>query len=639
MAPLTYKTHVSLEEALDLLQTHHFSTENPIESISAGNSVGRILAKDLEARRNIPHFVASAVDGFALRSDMSQNAGPGHPAKLSPEQAVWINTGGELPVWADAVAMVEDTSTGENQEVRLFRTLPPGANVRPVGEDVMKGQIIGREGDKVTPALCALCVAAGLYEIPVRRKPRTLFIPTGNEVVEPDAIPPEEGVPAQKILETNSVFLRGLFSQWNFPLDIHPILPDDPDKLSQTLENAIKDYDVVLVGAGSAKGRRDFTARVLESLGTLIFRWILVRPGRPAMAASIRNKPVLCLPGFPTSTAITAWGLVFPLLKSLEKGQATDPDYLPESVGAIGRIGAEFLVPHSSPPGVSEWLRVQAAEIDGIRHIWSLSIGSSSMSAMSESDGLVLLDGNTLECPKGTPCDLLLTRKVDFDKRILFQGSNDPAFERITSFVRARGSDIVFRSVGSLGGISALSRGEGHVAACHLLDGKTGTYNDAFIARLHGSEPWERILLFWREQGIMVRSGNPKKLKTIGDLASSDVSIVNRQPGAGTRVLLDYLLLQEKLLPSDLWGYNNISLTHLDAANKIACGQADAGLGIRAASKAMGLDFIPLTEEPYELVFPRKHENHPGIKALLDALHDKEWKKQVDRLGGYRWPN
>lgn len=629
-----------MSEALDLLQTSYPSMGNPIERIPATLAVGRFLAEDLEAARNLPHFVASAVDGFALRSELSQNAGPGHPAELSSEQAVWINTGGELPVWADAVAMVEDTSTNDNDEVQLFRTLPPGANVRPVGEDVMKGQIIGREGDRVTPALCALCVASGLYEIPVRRKPRTLFIPTGNEVVPPDEIRPDSEVPAQKILETNSVFLKGLFSQWNFPLDIHAIIPDDPEKLSLAIEKAVGKYDLVLIGAGSAKGRRDFTAKVLEKLGTLIFRWLLVRPGRPAMAASIGSKPVLCLPGFPTSTAVTAWGLVFPLLKLLETGHpCCGPDYLLQSIGAEETLEAKFLVPHSSPPGVSEWLRVQGAEIDGEKHLWSLSIGSSSMSAMAECDGLVLLDEKTLECPKGTPCTMLLTRKVDFSKRILFQGSNDPAFERITSFVRARGSDIVFRSVGSLGGISALSRGEGHVAACHLLDGKTGTYNDAFIARLQGSEPWERILLFWREQGIMVRPKNPKGLRTIRDLASRDVSIVNRQPGAGTRVLLDYLLSQEKLSPADLWGYSNISLTHLDAANKIACGQADAGLGIQAAAKAMGLDFISLTEEPYELVIPQKQRDHPGVKALIEALQDKEWKQQVDRLGGYRWPN
>lgn len=633
------KTHVRLEEALALLQKDIPSMENPIERVATENSVGRILAEDLEALRNLPHFVASAVDGFALQSKMSQNAGPGHPALLSPDQAAWINTGGELPTWADAVAMVEDTSSETDGTVRLFRTLPPGANVRPVGEDVMKGQIIGREGDRVTPALCALCVAAGLYEIPVRRKPRTLFIPTGNEVVAARTVPPETDVPAQKVLESNSIFLGGLFRQWDFQLDIHPIIPDDPEKLSTAVQAAVENYDLVLIGAGSAKGRRDFTAQVLDKLGNLVFRWVLVRPGRPAMAASIGNKPVLCLPGFPTSTAVTAWGLVFPLLKLLEKGSPYDLDYLPESVGAIDQLQAEFLVPHSSPPGVSEWLRVQAAEIDGKKYIWSLSIGSSSMSAMSDCDGLVLLDEETLECPKGTPCNMLLTRKVDYSKRILFQGSNDPAFERITSFIRMRGNDIVLRSVGSLGGISALSRGEGHVAACHLLDGKTGTYNDSFISRFQGPEPWERILLFWREQGIMVPSGNPKKLRSIQDLASKDVSIVNRQPGAGTRVLLDYLLSQEKLSPSDLWGYENISLTHLDAANKIACGQADAALGIRAASKAMGLDFIPLVEEPYELVIPQKHRHHPGIEALLEALEDSNWKKQVDRLGGYRWPN
>jgi putative molybdopterin biosynthesis protein len=258
---------------------------------------------------------------------------------------------------------------------------------------------------------------------------------------------------------------------------------------------------------------------------------------------------------------------------------------------------------------------------------------------MADCDGFVLIEEETLECPRGTSVPLLLTRKVDFEKRILFQGSNDPAFERITSFVREHGADIVMRSVGSLGGISALSRGEGHLAACHLLEGESGTYNDSFIERLQGPEGWERILLFWREQGIMVRAGNPKGLKTVADLTGDNVSIVNRQPGAGTRVLLDYLLASEKIPPSEVWGYDTVALTHLDAAGRVASGQADAALGIRAAAVAMKLDFIPLAEEPYELVIPKRFHDHPGIEALRKALEDSRWKEQVDRLGGYRWPD
>lgn len=628
-----------MDEAVSLIPSCVPAMAKACETLRTEEAMGRILAQDVEALRNIPHFVASAVDGYALCSGSTRDAGPGHPVLLPPDQAVWVNTGGELPEWADAICMVEDTSTDEAGNIKLFSPLSPGANVRPVGEDVMKGQIIGHKGDSVQAPLAALFVASGIYEVPVMRKPRTLFIPTGNEVLSPTAITAEANVPAGKVLETNSTLLAGLFRQWGFELDIHPILPDDPDALAAAVKDGTGDYDLVLIGAGSAKGKRDFTAQVLDSIGKLFFRWVLVRPGRPAMGAVVNEKPVLCLPGFPTSTAVTAWGIVFPLLKWLEEGSISDKTLLKESLGITSEESARFLIAHSSPPGISEWLRVKTAQIDGTRYVWSLSLGSSSMSAMADCDGFVIVGEETLECPRGTSVPLLLTRKVDFEKRILFQGSNDPAFERITSFIREQGADIVMRSVGSLGGISALSRGEGHLAACHLLEGENGTYNDTFIERLQGPDGWERILLFLREQGIMVRRGNPKGLHDIADLAGDNVSIVNRQPGAGTRVLLDYLLSRENIQRSEIWGYETVALTHLDAASRVASCQADAALGIRAAARAMDLDFIPLVEEPYELVIPKRFLDHPGIIALQQAIEDKRWKQQVDHLGGYRWPN
>ncbi len=639
MASLDTKTHVRMDEAVKLIYASVPTLTVSSEQIETPESFGRILTEDVEAQRNIPHFVASAVDGYALRSDQTRNAGPAYPATFRADQIQWTNTGGALPEWADCVAMIEDTSLDESGQMKLFKTLTPGANVRPVGEDVMKGQIIGRKGDRIEAAQAALLLAAGLYQIPVQRRPRTLFIPTGNEILAPSDVPADQQVPGEKILETNSTLLKGFFHQWGFPIDIHPIIPDDPERLSQAVEKGNATYDLVLIGAGSAKGRRDFTAQILEQLGDLLFRWVLVRPGRPAMGALVKGKPVICLPGFPTSTAVSAWGLVFPLLKWMASGEVCPENYIKESTGSVAELSARFLIPHSSPPGVSEWLRVQTAEIDGEKFIWSLSLGSSSMSAMSECDGLVLLSESTLECPKGTVAQLLMNRRVDYEKRILFQGSNDPAFERITSFVRSRNADLVMRSVGSLGGISALSRGEGHLAACHLLDGTRGTYNDSFIERLQGNDCWERILLFWREQGIIVQPGNPRGLHNVFDLTGEGVSIVNRQPGAGTRVLLDHLLSREGVSPSSVWGYNTIALTHLDAASRIASGQADAALGIRAAAKAMGLDFIPLVEEPYEIVIPGRFRDHPGILALKDALKDPAWKKQVNSLGGYRWPN
>ena len=189
-----------------------------------------------------------------------------------------------------------------------------------------------------------------------------------------------------------------------------------------------------------------------------------------------------------------------------------------------------------------------------------------------------------------------------------------------------------------MGGLAALSRGECHFAAAHLLDESTGGYNDVFIERFANGRKWNRVLVFYRTQGIIVARGNPKGIHNFSDLCEKDVVFSNRQPGAGTRVLFDHLLKEHGKPADEIKGYSQICTTHMEAANRVYTGLADATLGIKSAADALGLDFIPLTEEPYELVIPEEYMNHPGIVALLDSLHDAEWRAKVEEMGGYRWP-
>ena len=190
-----------------------------------------------------------------------------------------------------------------------------------------------------------------------------------------------------------------------------------------------------------------------------------------------------------------------------------------------------------------------------------------------------------------------------------------------------------------MGGLAALSRGECHLAAAHLLDENTGGYNDVFIERFSKGQKWRRILVFYRTQGIIVQRGNPLGIKNFHDLCAQDIVFSNRQPGAGTRVLFDHLLREEGVSPDKIKGYSQICTTHMEAANRVYTGLAGATLGIKSAADALGLDFIPITEEPYELVIPEEYMEHPGIRALCDSLEDAEWRGKVDEMGGYRWPD
>ena len=416
------------------------------------------------------------------------------------------------------------------------------------------------------------------------------------------------------------------------------MLPDNLEILKEYVERGAKEYDIVLVGAGSAKGRRDHTIEVFESLGEVLFRGVRVKPGRPAMAAVINGKPVICLPGFPMSTAVTLWSLVYPLLRLLTGRAADQTEMIKDAIGTLESRPAKLLVQHSSPAGIEEWLRVKTARVGDKLYAWALTSGASVLWALAESDAIAMLPPSALECEKETEINLWMTRKVDYGRRALFQGSDDPAIQLLVTPVRRRGADFASRTVGSMGGLAALSRGECHFAAAHLLDESTGGYNDVFIERFANGRKWNRVLVFYRTQGIIVARGNPKGIHDFADLCEKDVVFSNRQPGAGTRVLFDHLLREHGKPADEIKGYSQICTTHMEAANRVYTGLADATLGIKSAADALGLDFIPLTEEPYELVIPEEYMNHPGIVALLDSLHDAEWRAKVEEMGGYRWP-
>jgi putative molybdopterin biosynthesis protein len=633
-----FSEHCSLKEAVEILIKTFAAKDGRKRTMPVREALGLILAGDVTSRRNVPHYTASAVDGYAAASLDTAGATAATPVVLYEPKFAWVNTG--MPVRdADSVVMVEDTSReAAGDAVKIYTRMVPGENERAVGEDVMKGQLLACRGDRVTPALASLLLCAGIGEVSVFARPRTFFMPTGNEIVPGERWLVDENIDAGLVVDSNSVFAASTFEGWGYEICVGPILPDDPDVIADAVSHAAREYDLVLVSAGSAKGSRDHSAEIFTSLGRMLFRYVRMKPGRPAMAAVIEETPVICLPGFPMSCAVTLWSLVYPLLKVLSKEEApAGADAFASAIGSSESIGAELMTNHSSPAGVSEWLRMKCARVDGKTLCWPLSAGASVLWALSESDGIALLPEPSLEMPKGTGVTIHLTRRVDMARRLLFQGSDDPAFAMLIPMVKQLGMELAIRVVGSLGGLAALNRREAHIAAAHLLDASDGTYNTSYINQFGDGERWRRRLIFQREQGIITARGNPKNIKSFGDLAGGAM-FENRQPGAGTRVLLDYMLGESGLKSSDVKGYGRISITHMEAANKVASGVADATLGIAAAARALGLDFIPVAVEPYELVFSEEFASHPASGALIDAIESDLWRKSVREMGGYHLP-
>lgn len=631
------KEHLSLYEVWELLQSK-WGGKFSVIHVPLQQALGASLAEDILSPINVPHYPASAVDGYAVLSISTSMATAATPAILDEGQFQWVNTGSFVPPQFDAVVMVEDTSIKEGK-LYVYESELPGANLRPIGEDVIKGQIVAHFGDEVDPNLTALLYAIGIHELPVLAKPKVVFIPTGDEIIPRESVNDLGLLPLGKVMESNSIMLECIFKKWGVPFFVDQHVEDDPQLLSKALLRAVDEYDLVLIGAGSAKGKRDFTADVIEQEGRLLFHWILMRPGRPAMLGVVRNKPVIGMPGFPMSTMVVAWSVVYPLIELMTKGSFNEDKFLDEAMNVKEKLKASLLISHTSPQGISEWLRIKAVQLGSKKYVWPILGGSSSMRATAEADGFALIPPEAYECPKGKEVEVRLIKDVLWENRALFQGSDDPAVARLVSLVRRRGSDLVIRPVGSLGGLAALARGEAHLSAAHLLDPESGLYNDSYIASFKPiSDKWKRFLLFYRQQGFIVKKGNPKGINSVEDLARSDIRIVNRQPGAGTRVLLDSMLKEHGIEASLIKGYEDQMVTHLDASCRVAWGLADVALGIKFAADALDLDFIPVTEEPYELIIPEDELDHPGVVALLDALSDPDFKERVNAMGGYRWP-
>lgn len=638
MALVANTMHIPLRRAWDILR--EAKIQLPPEECPVQRCYGRIIAEDLVSSRNVPHYNASAMDGYALSSAATAKATPSSPVILDHGCFSRLNTGGALPQPFDAVVMVEDVSLSKDGErLVVGKSVVAGENVRPIGEDVFRGQVIARAGETVTPALASLFATAGLSSISVRPLPKTLFIPTGDEIIPVDEWLTLNEPPAGKVGESNSFLVQGYFSRWGFPVDIASCLPDNPEILADFLFQKADEYDLLLVGAGSAKGEKDYTFSIFEKNGFPLFRWLLMKPGRPASAALLRNAVAVNLPGFPMSNAVILWSIVFPILQLLQRGDFSETSVIPTALGAEATEEIPLLIPCSSSPGKEEWLRLKCVEIDGKKTAYPLPSGASALWSLAEIDAVALLPLESAELPKGTPVSMWTTRRIPWKERILFQGSNDPALERLPSFVRNHGGDLLLRSVGSLAGLAALSRRECHIAAAHLLHAETGEYNTPFIEDLFekAEEELVRRTVFFREQGFITQRGNPKKILDVHDLTREDVVIINRQRGAGTRVLLDALLCGAGIPQTSLRGYDSLSPTHFESANRVALGFVDVALGIKSVADALGLEFIPVAEEPYELVYRKEFEKLTGMTALLRAVEDAEWRAAVIRMGGYRW--
>ncbi|QNO15222.1 molybdopterin biosynthesis protein [Alkalicella caledoniensis] len=614
---MIYLSNTSIDMALknlkDSLDNYRFGAK---ETIAVDTALGRVLAENVFANRSVPHYHSSAMDGYQVRAEDTVDANVDNPVSLSWSKVKYVDTGDPILPEYDSVIKIEDIHKKE-EGIEILSAATKWQHIRPIGEDVTAHDLLLTIGRKLKPMDIAALIASGIRHIDVFKIPKVAILPTGDEIVPYDK-EPQVG----EIVDSNSHLFYGMVKEWGGEPEVYPITPDNFDKIKEVVSKAVANSDMVLINAGSSAGSEDFTSQVVENLGEVIHHGIAVRPGKPTILGNIGGKPVIGVPGYPVSGYVVMDVIVKDVFYHLN-GQVTP---------SRKKIEAKLTKPVVSDLKYQEYVRVKVGKINGQFIVSPMSRGSALMSTVVQGDGFLVIPQSSEGYKAGETVQVEVFEEKNYDNTLVSIGSHDMALDILATYLAPQ-LGISSAHVGSLGGIMALKKGEAHFAGIHLLDPQSGTYNIPYIKKYLKGTKIVLMNLVKRTQGLMVQKGNPKNIKAIGDLPG--LSLANRQKGAGTRVLLDYLLEQAGVSPASIQGYNKEYFTHLAVAAEVKSKRADAGVGIYAAAKAMDLDFIPLYEENYDLLLSEEFYLSPKFKELQNVLTKTDFKTEVEALGGY----
>jgi molybdopterin molybdotransferase/putative molybdopterin biosynthesis protein len=592
-----------------------------IARVPVGEAVGRVTAEPVWALRSSPAFDSAGMDGIAVRAADTVGAAETTPVRLAAAAFEVVDTGDPMPAGYDAVVMREHVHRVAGQ-AEIQAAVPPYQHVRSIGEDISATELLLPEGHRLRPVDVAACAAAGVVELSVRRAPAVTIIPTGDEIR-----PIGTTLAPGDILDTNSLMLAAQARDVGCRTHVTRIVPDNADLITAAVRAAAAEADLVLLIAGSSAGRDDYSARVVAAAGTLAVHGVAVRPGHPVVLGVVDQTPVIGVPGYPVSAALTFDIFAAPLLAELE-GSA--PRERPSTAAHLARKLPSAI-------GSDDWVRVRLGRVRDRVVATPLPRGAGVLTSLVRADGLLVVPSGVEGHHAGEQVRVELLRGLaEIDRTIVAIGSHDLVLDLAASALRAEDPLITLASsnVGSLGGLVALRDGLCHIAGSHLLDPATGEYTLPYVDKLLGQDT-AVIRLVHRDQGLIVAPGNPLGLAKIDDLCRPSLRYVNRQRGAGTRVLLDHELTRRGIDPTTIVGYTREEHTHLAVAAAVSAGRADTGLGILAAAHAFGLDFVPVAQEPYDLVLPAASVTDDRLAPLWALLDRADFRDKIEALGGY----
>lgn len=597
------------------------------EAVSVTQALGRVTSKSVFARLSSPAFHTAAMDGFAVAARVTFGAGPDRPMQLRIGESAWaINTGHPLPADTDAVIMIENVHFLDDRDFEIEQALVPWQNVRRVGEDFVASELILPGRHMITAYEQGALLAGGVISVDVVEQPKVLLVPTGSELLQPEEIG-EAGLPRGKAIEFNTVILSGLVEQAGGVPRRHAIVRDDFEALKATIAEGVRsDAHLVVINAGSSAGSEDYTAAAIAELGEVLVHGVAMMPGKPTILGIVEDKPVMGNPGYPVSSVLSFEVFGLPVLATM----------LGLSYHRRPTITAVSARKIPSKLGREEFFRVKLGKVGNRVVAASLPRGAGSITTLTRADGIIRIPARSEGIDMGTQVEVELLRKAaEVDRTLVVIGSHDLTLDLLADALIPRDIFLSSSHVGSLGGLLSLKNKSAHFTTSHLLDEETGVYNWSYIRRYIPEIPVKVFHGVMREQGFIVAKGNPKNIRTFEDLVRDDVTFINRQAGAGTRVLLDYHLNKAGLDSADIKGYHMEEYTHTSVAVAVLSGVADVGMGVLAAARALGLDFVPVATEQYDLVIPEEYIEDDKIVTLLEILKSPAFKERITALGGY----
>ena len=632
---------ISRDEATHRFRQHLDSKPKNRESVSLPESLGRVLAVDVVSEIDVPAFDRSNVDGFAVQAADTAGAMEESPATLSlnsevlspgaaptldvqPGTATPIATGGMLPRGSDAVVMIEHTeiavspdagNTEQDSMLRIFHSAASGQAVTFAGTDIARGETVLRFGKLITSREIGVLAALGLTSVEVWKKPRVAIVSTGNEIV-----PPGQALPTGSVYDSNAAILSAAVEE----LGCQPIslgtVRDDVDRLREIIRSA-DDCDAIVLSGGTSKGAGDLSYQVVSELTDpgIVAHGVALKPGKPICLAVNAGRPVVVLPGFPTSAVFTFHEFVAPVLREMA------------GLGPENRQTVEATLPIriNSDRGRTEHSLVSLVRGEAGLSASPMGKGSGSVTTFSLADGFITIGQNIEILDEGSSVSVTLLGRELVPADLVVIGSHCVGLDFLLGEMRQRGFTSRVLHVGSMGGVAAAKRGECDIAGVHLMNPATDRYNQHLL-----TETLDLVLGYRRRQGFVFRQGDDRFVGRTADeavLAAIDeagCTMINRNPGSGTRVLIDRLLRDERPV-----GYNVQTKSHNAVATAVVQQRADWGVAIDTVAASYGLGFLPIRDEHYDFIIPKLRKNHVPVLEFQKLLRDPTVQATLSEMG------